>query len=57
MSKPFTYKSQALWFTLAGRVMNVICNVCHQAKAVAGRYASEHTPDIIVCSECARGTK
>lgn len=54
MSKPFIPKGQALWFTLIYKVSNAVCAVCHQVKAIAGRYASEKTPDIVVCSECAK---
>lgn len=54
MSKPFIPKGQALWFTLIYKVTDAVCDVCHQTKEVAGRYASEKTPDIVVCSECAR---
>lgn len=50
----FKFKGQALWFHLIDRVTHATCNVCHQTKPAAGRYASEKTPDIIVCSECAK---
>lgn len=57
MSKPFIPKGQTLWFTLVSKVANAVCNICHQTQAAAGRYTSEKTPDIVVCSECAKGTK